>query len=360
MSMQKIKNNQIISRWLYLGVAMIIIQVLLGGVTRLTGSGLSITEWKPILGALPPMNDTDWNIAFDKYKQIGQFAYLNSDFTLADFKFIFFWEWLHRNWARVIGIVFFLPFLWFIYKRMIHRDMIPQFIIIFCIGALQGLVGWIMVASGLNQQELFVNYFKLATHFMTALLALAVVYWYALYFSKAAIVLPTSTPKYVIIKNGFILVLLLLIVQLTYGAFMAGLKAAAAAPTWPTINGSFVPDGVFAKSIYSHPIAVHFVHRNLAYLIAALVIGLCVWAAGIAEASWRKAVYWPMAFVIMQILLGIGSVLYANHPMRNAMGKFEWSAQLHQLCALFLLLSIVHLLYLMRKPKQVQQAILGQ
>ncbi len=364
--MQEFKNNRIIASWLYVGVVMIIVQVLLGGVTRLTGSGLSITEWKPIMGALPPLNEAEWIIAFDKYKQIGQYKFINADFTLSNFKFIFFWEWLHRNWARVIGLVFFIPFVVFIIKGMIPKKYISHFVIIFFIGALQGLVGWIMVASGLNDDMLFVNYFKLATHFLTALLALCVVYWYALFFAdnskeilldkfdlntinnnKPTIFYPINYKMYI----GTLLALL--IVQLGYGAFMAGLKAAAAAPTWPSINGAFAPDGMRGKSFYSHPINVHFVHRNLAYIITILVLLFTISAATIKNnTTWTKAIKWPMIFVVLQVILGISTVLLANHPARNAMGPFEWSAQFHQLIALFLLLSLVKLFYLVSHPNK--------
>jgi heme a synthase len=337
------KYNKTIATWLYIGVAMIIIQVLLGGITRLTGSGLSITEWKPIMGALPPLNATDWQIAFDKYKTIGQYKFINADFTMADFKFIFFWEWLHRNWARVIGLVFFIPFVWFIAKGMIQRQMISQFVVIFFIGALQGLVGWLMVASGLNDDMLFVHYFKLATHFITALLALGVVYWYALYFSK-----PNASTRLALqpFKKYGIAILLLLTIQLCYGAFMAGLKAAAAAPTWPGINGQIVPTGMWQTSAFAHPIFIHFIHRNVAYVLAITIFIFCyqLYKSSV-DATVRSIAKWPMIFVILQIILGIATVLYANHPMRNAMGSFEWSAQLHQLVALFLLLSIVRVLF---------------
>ncbi len=159
-----------IAIWLLVGVGMIIIQVLLGGITRLTGSGLSITEWKPIMGALPPMNEHDWNIAFEKYKQIAQFKYLNSYFTLHDFKFIFFWEWFHRLWARLIGVVFLIPFIIFLIQKRFKKEMIRPMIILFLLGALQGLVGWIMVKSGLEDSEaLYVSHYKLAIHFILAL-----------------------------------------------------------------------------------------------------------------------------------------------------------------------------------------------
>src|ERR1700694_3116267 len=147
------RSSRPVAIWLLTGLGMIIVQVLLGGVTRLTGSGLSITEWKPVMGALPPMNEQDWNTAFEKYKQIAQFKYLNSYFTLHDFKFIFFWEWFHRLWARLIVVVFLVPFIIFLFQRRFKKEMIRPMIILFLLGALQGLVGWIMVLSGLENSE---------------------------------------------------------------------------------------------------------------------------------------------------------------------------------------------------------------
>src|SRR5947209_7902589 len=136
--------------WLLVGVFMIIVQIILGGITRLTDSGLSITEWKPILGAIPPMNEQQWNDAFNHYKQIAQYKDLHSYFTLADFKAIYFWEWLHRLWGRAIGVVFLIPFIIFLVRRRFRASMIRPMVILFLLGALQGVVGWVMVMSGLN------------------------------------------------------------------------------------------------------------------------------------------------------------------------------------------------------------------
>jgi cytochrome c oxidase assembly protein subunit 15 len=142
------KRSSAVAIWLLIGVGMIVIQVLLGGITRLTGSGLSITEWKPILGVIPPMNDEAWQKAFDQYKQIGQYKHLNFDFTLGDFKFIYFWEWFHRVWARFMGLVFLIGFIYFLVTRRFKKEMILPMVLLFLLGALQGAIGWIMVKSG--------------------------------------------------------------------------------------------------------------------------------------------------------------------------------------------------------------------
>jgi len=163
-----------------IGVGMLIVQILLGGITRLSGSGLSITEWNVITGALPPLNEQQWVTEFDKYKQTPQFHLLNFDFTLSDFKFIFFWEWLHRFWARLIGLVFAIPFIIFIIQGRFKQNMIRPMVILFLLGALQGAVGWIMVASGLTGDAVYVRPTRLALHFVFALGLLCYTFWFAL------------------------------------------------------------------------------------------------------------------------------------------------------------------------------------
>ena len=163
------RTSRAVAIWLMIGVGMLIIQILLGGVTRLTGSGLSITEWNVITGTLPPMNEPKWIEEFNKYKQTQQFLLLNSDFTLQDFKSIFFWEWFHRFWARLIGVVFAIPFIIFLFQKRFKEEMIKPLIILFLLGALQGAVGWIMVASGLTGDAIYVKPTRLMLHFVLAL-----------------------------------------------------------------------------------------------------------------------------------------------------------------------------------------------
>src|SRR5690554_963452 len=166
--MEDIKRKRV-AYWLLTGVFMIVVQIIIGGVTRLTGSGLSITEWKPIMGTIPPLSEADWMEAFEKYQGIAQFKYLNASFTLSDFKFIFFWEWFHRVWARSLGVVFAIPFIYFLVKKYFSKDMIGPLILLFLLGGLQGLIGWIMVQSGLNDTDLHVSHIRLSVHLMAAL-----------------------------------------------------------------------------------------------------------------------------------------------------------------------------------------------
>jgi cytochrome c oxidase assembly protein subunit 15 len=220
------RSSRPVAIWLLVGVFMIIVQIILGGITRLTDSGLSITEWQPILGTIPPMNEAQWNEAFDKYKQIAQYQHLHAYFTLEDFKSIFFWEWMHRVWGRLIGIVFFIPFIIFLVQRRFSKEMVTPMVILFLLGGLQGAIGWIMVKSGLNDENLYVSHIRLAIHFITALGLLVYTWWFALRLvvQKKQMIFSPSSKKLL----GWIIGLLVL--QLAYGAFMAGLKAAYGCP----------------------------------------------------------------------------------------------------------------------------------
>ena len=343
-------SSRPVAIWLLVGAGMIIIQVLLGGITRLTGSGLSITEWKPIMGALPPMNDQDWNMAFEKYKQIAQFKYLNTHFTLGDFKFIFFWEWFHRLWARLIGVAFIIPFIIFLFQKRIKKEMIKPMIILFLLGALQGLVGWIMVQSGLEDSDrLFVSHYKLAVHFILALSVLCYTLWFAFDLLVPAEQVTINRP----VRNFTRWLILLLIVQLIYGAFMAGLKAATTAPTWPTINGAWIPGNIHSfggrefpglSFLTEHPLVIHFIHRNLAYLLSFLVFAWW-WKANKTGGTqlFQKTRILPLLLVLVQVLLGILAVLNATDQY-----LFLWLGVAHQFVAMFLLLSLVWLLYIVR------------
>ncbi|MCB9044599.1 MAG: COX15/CtaA family protein [Chitinophagales bacterium] len=330
---------------------MIIVQVLLGGITRLTGSGLSITEWKPIMGALPPMNDHDWQEAFDKYKQIAQFKYLNSHFELNDFKFLFFWEWFHRLWARMLGVVFAIGFIFFLVRGYFKKDMVIPLVILFILGAAQGLVGWIMVASGLNDTDLYVNHIKLALHFISALILLCYTFWFAL-----SLLIPDGQLVHNIrFRSLTIITIAVLGIQLVYGAFMAGMKAAMRAPTWPDINGMYFPDTLATDSWVNHPLNIHFVHRMLAYILFTLVMFWFVAARKAAiqfrSAYLKKVAWWPFGLVWLQVLLGIITVLSAPSIVFGKFGTFEMLAELHQLVAMFLLMSLMVGVYMARPSK---------
>ncbi len=344
------RSSRPVAIWLMVGVGMIIIQILLGGITRLTGSGLSITEWNVVTGTFPPLGEQQWLAEFEKYKQTPQYNLLNFDFTLKDFKFIFFWEWFHRFWARLIGVVFAVPFIIFLWQKRFKPEMVKPLLILFLLGALQGAVGWIMVASGLTGDAIYVKPTRLALHFILAMGLLCYTFWFAL-----QLLVPAE--KLVLNKTARKLTITIIVVlglQLVYGALMAGHKAATAAATWPDINGYLVPPRMFGNdegllNLIDNRITIHFIHRGLAYLLVILVVLLSIRLYKIkGNLLLDKTRWWPLLLVMAQVVLGVFSVLTSLQIIPNRWGTFEWMAQLHQLVAMFLLLSLVWVLYMVR------------
>jgi cytochrome c oxidase assembly protein subunit 15 len=341
--------------WIYIGIGMLIIQVILGGITRLTGSGLSITEWDLITGALPPLNEQKWAMEFHKYQQTPQYSLLNADFTLKDFKFIFFWEWTHRFWARLIAFVFIIPFVIFIIQNRFRPEMIRPLVTLFLLGALQGAVGWIMVASGLTGDAVYVKPAKLALHFILALSLISYAFWFALklsvpfrqkFFNKSQ-------------RNWTRVIIGLIFLQLLFGALMAGHKAANAAPTWPTINGSWIPATLFkysppAINFIENKITIHFIHRGLAYLLLVLILIWTFKAFRITTlcSYFNQSRWLPAILILLQVILGMFAVLGSTYIIPNSWGRFEWIAELHQITGMSTLLIMIWMLYLLRAKKQ--------
>lgn len=345
------RSSKLVATWLLIGVGMTVIQIALGGITRLTGSGLSITQWDVITGSLPPLNEQQWMAEFEKYRQTPQFQILNFDFTLSDFKFIFFWEWFHRLWARTIGLVFAFGFIWFLLKKHFKKEMVQPLLALFFLGALQGAIGWIMVASGLTGDAVYVQPTKLALHFIFALGLLCYTFWFAL----QLLVPQEQRIQNSSLRTWNIGILFLLVLQLLYGALMAGHKAATVAPTWPTINGQWVPDRLatgqsFLLNLVNNTILIHFIHRGLAYILCLVIL---LWSFKLFKTNgsvlFRKIRWTPLAIIFLQVLLGIGSVLTSTGIMPGHWGAFEWMAQLHQLTGMLLLLSLVWMLFIIRK-----------
>ena len=359
------KKSRAVANWLILGVAMTIVQIALGGITRLTGSGLSITEWDVVTGTLPPLNQAAWLALFEKYKTTPQFQLLNFDFTIDNFKFIFFWEWFHRLWARIIGLVFAFGFIYFIVKKYFQPTMIRPLVILFLLGALQGGIGWIMVASGLEGDAVYVKPTRLALHFIFALGLLSYTYWFALSLKVKPVEKAHLSSEAQQSFKGFRVwawvVLGLLFFQLIYGALMAGHKAANVASTWPTINGEWVPTHLMSKESFflnaiDNTTWIHFVHRGLAYILLAVVI---YWVAQMRKIKgnlfWSNVNTLPLYFVLLQVLLGVFSVLTSKHIIPGTWGNFEWMAQLHQLVGMLLLLSVVNIIYATKSLRDTAQ-----
>ena len=340
------RSSRQIATWLLIGVGMIIVQVLLGGITRLTESGLSITEWKPITGALPPMNDVAWQAEFDKYKITDQFKYVHQNFSLSDFKFIFFWEWFHRVWARLMGLVFLTGFIYFLAKKKFNKTMIRPMVILFLLGALQGAIGWLMVKSGLVPEKYFVGHIELTTHFIAALGLLCYTFWFAL----TLLIKPRQKIINAPLQKFLLLILGVLFFQLVYGGFMAGLKAAVTAPTWPDINGSMIPASMnelspWVKNLVANPITIHFIHRGLAYLLFVLIIFWWIRTKKINGNKLFNGLRILLLFLVMlQVVLGILTVLNAVYPNRLVLLGVS-----HQCVAMLLLMVMVVLLFVVRK-----------
>lgn len=347
------KQNKIIAYWLLTGIGMVIIQIALGGITRLTGSGLSITEWNVVTGTLPPLNNEAWMLEFQKYQQTPQYQLLNNSFTINNFKFIFFWEWFHRVWARLIGFVFALPFIFFVVKKWFQPQMIKPLLFLFILGALQGAVGWIMVASGLTGDAVYVKPTRLALHFVFAIALLCYTYWFylKLTISSNELIKTKSLQKFTTVLIIFIFI------QLAFGALMAGHKAANVAPSWPDINGDLVPLAAFSQKPFlinfiENKILIHFTHRSLAYLIFILSI---IWSFKLKKLHTselaRKYLYLPLCIVFIQIILGISSLIASKTIVANDWGSFEWIAILHQLTGMLLILSFIFYYFLMKSTK---------
>ena len=291
--------------------ALIVIMALVGGATRLTESGLSIVEWKPVTGTLPPLNQEQWKDAFDAYKAIPQYRELNAGMTLGEFKTIFWWEWTHRLVGRVIGIAFLLPFLWFLWRGALNPDLRLRLWLIFGLGALQGVVGWWMVVSGLSER-VEVSHYRLATHLMLALLIFSAIVWTLRRLADRS---PSGASSR--LKITSLALLMLTFVQLYLGALLAGLRAGRVYNTWPQIDGALIPSTArlffeepWWRNLFDNTLTVQFEHRMVAYALFALAILHAVDAvrsrAGTVAVS---GALWLAAAVTLQAALGIFTLL---------------------------------------------------
>ena len=298
----------LLARWLLLCAAMVLAMVVVGGITRLTESGLSITEWKPISGAIPPLTTEQWHHAFQLYQQTPQYQRVTgpAGMTLSGFRFIFFWEWVHRLLGRLIGVVFALPLIWFAVKRWIPRGFGWRLVVLLALGAAQGVLGWYMVMSGLvNRTE--VSHFRLSAHLLLALFTMGALVWTALDL-RALARDPKARPARMTGMSALVLAALGL--QLTLGAWVAGVRAGYVASDWPLMNGRFVPEGIDwsngAAFAFTHdPFLVHFVHRWWAWVVVAALV---VFARKVKPLDRRASRAIHAAFGT-QILLGIATVM---------------------------------------------------
>jgi heme a synthase len=299
-------------RWWLITVAVLIaMMVLVGGATRLTESGLSIVEWKPVSGTLPPLSEQQWTQAFDAYKTIPQYRELNSGMSLHEFKTIFWWEWSHRLLGRVIGAVYLLPFLWFLWRGILSTELRRRLWIIFGLGALQGGVGWWMVASGLSQR-VEVSHYRLATHLVLALLIFAAIVW-----TLRRLANRTPSPAWFRLKITGVAMLVLTFVQLYFGALVAGLRAGRVYNTWPEIDGALIPSAArlwfeqpWWRNLFDNTLTVQFEHRMTAYTLFALAVLHAIDAVrSRAAAATVNGALALAAAVSLQAVLGILTLL---------------------------------------------------
>ncbi|HEU0084677.1 MAG TPA: COX15/CtaA family protein [Bradyrhizobium sp.] len=312
--MREVSNHPTLPRavraWLTAIALLIAIMVLVGGATRLTESGLSIVEWKPVTGTLPPLSDAQWAEAFEGYKTIPQYRELNAGMSLDAFKTIFWWEWSHRLLGRVVGVAYLLPFLWFLWRGALRADLKRKLWIVFALGALQGAVGWWMVASGLTAR-VEVSQLRLATHLVLALLIYAAIVWTLRPGERQ----PLAPPR---LKITALALLALTFVQLYLGALLAGLRAGRVYNTWPGIDGAFIPSAErlwfetpWWRNLFDNALTVQFEHRMMAYTLFVLAI---LHAADAVRARAGAAVVngaiWLAAAITLQAGLGILTLLH--------------------------------------------------
>ncbi|OAV43474.1 COX15/CtaA family protein [Lewinella sp. 4G2] len=333
--------------WLIAGVILVIGQVVIGGITRLTESGLSITEWEPLSGAMPPLNAADWAVEFDKYKASPQYEKIFADITMAEFKFIYFWEWFHRQWARMMGLIFAVGFVIFWRKGWLDRPLMKRLGVTVALAALAASFGWIMVASGLHDRP-WVNAYKLTIH-----LSLGITLFSYLLWTTFKVIQPKQRtfPRVAVDKWRWPLNVFL-IIQLILGGIMSGARAALPYPTWPSMNGDFIPpvllNGInwtvenmvnYEQSLFQ-PALIQFFHRLTAYtlVIITLAYAIAVFRDPLARVL-RKPTLLLVTLLVTQVIIGIATVVSSIGQVPVGLGVA------HQFTAIVLVGTLLYLNY---------------
>jgi heme a synthase len=307
------RGDRAIGLWLLCCCAMIFLMVVIGGITRLTESGLSITEWQPMIGVIPPLSHAEWQAEFDRYKAIPQYRAIHPEMTLGAFKFIFFWEYLHRLWGRLIGVVFAVPFAWFLVKGRISRRLAPRLFGLFVLGGLQGALGWYMVESGLSHR-IEVSQYRLAAHLVFAVVIYLAILWVALDLLAPDAAAPRA-PRAAHLRRGLTAVIALVLLTLGAGAFVAGLRAGYIYNTFPLMAGGFAPPEYWQltpwwRNWFENPASAQFDHRLLAETTWLLIAGLWLYARRLDLAPRaRLLVHALFAMATLQAALGITTLL---------------------------------------------------
>ena len=337
MTSYDIKINKLFYIWLIISFSLIFLMIIVGGLTRLTNSGLSITEWELFKGVLPPINNNEWNKYFSLYQKIPQYQLINFDMSLSQFKVIFYWEYFHRIIGRVIGLFFLIPLIFFFYTSKINKNYLNACYLILFLIVFQGLIGWYMVKSGLIENTT-VSHYRLSIHLNIAFIIISLIFWNLLNIKK-------KTNKFFfknIKKNYFFFVLFILIfLQIVVGAFVSGLDAGRIYQTWPLMNYSYFPNDVLINTAkdfldFDNHGLVQFYHRNLAYIIFfyILIMGFFIFQRNIK--SLINAYYYVLIILLLQIFLGIITLIS---------GLSIYLASLHQICGLILILTVINLYY---------------
>ena len=333
---ENLKVNNQISSWLMSMFLIISVMIVVGGLTRLTDSGLSITQWQLFSGFLPPLNSSQWNIYFDLYKEIPEFKLQNYDMTMKEFKVIFWWEWAHRFLGRLIGISFLVPLVYFTFKVKFKKLLSLYFI--FLLICFQGFIGWYMVSSGLVDR-VDVSHFRLSVHLLIAFIILSLIFWNYL---KIKVTKSNQNTINSLFPFTF---LILIFLQITIGAFVSGMDAGKIYNSWPLMGNSFFPDdneliNLFSISAFSDPSLVQFIHRNLAYFIGFFYLSIFFNVYKNKIKSLYNSVNVLGFFIILQIALGILTLLY---------GAQITIASMHQISSIFLVSSCIYFLFINTK-----------
>jgi heme a synthase len=333
--------NNFFLYWLICSLALIFIIIIVGGLTRLTNSGLSITEWELFKGVLPPMNSASWEFYFTQYKKIPQYKLLNQDMTLGEFKIIFYWEYFHRILARIIGLFFLIPLIFFNFSKKVDKKYLSICNLIFILILLQGIIGWYMVKSGLVN-NISVSHYRLSVHLIIAFTIISTIFWVIKNFiNKSSKIFFNITKRNV----PFLLLIFLIFIQIIIGAFVSGLDAGRIYQTWPLMGHSYLPNDLIFNSLkniinFNNHSLVQFYHRNLAYIITIyiLLLGFFIFKKKIRNLF--KPIKIVIFFLILQIILGILTLLS---------GLNIYLASAHQISSLLLVFSSINLYYLRAK-----------
>lgn len=331
-------SNRQIFWWLIIGCVLIFTIVIVGGITRLSGSGLSIVEWDVIMGTIPPLNENEWNSIFDNYKKYPQYQIINYEMTVSEFKTIFWWEYIHRVLGRLIGVVFIIPFLIFLTQGKINKNLLKKLLFIFALGALQGLAGWWMVKSGLVDKP-SVSAYRLTFHLLLALILYSFIFYTALTVKNLQTQKTEMNFIQKLFKKTSYLIMILVFIQMMYGGFMAGLKAGLFYPSFPKMKEQWIPDGMLVikplwKNLFENITTVQFIHRYLGLLLLVLIVVYCIFMLRMAtQKLYKNLAYSLLAIIIIQVTLGILTLLSSVQLLLGV---------LHQIVAVILLTIIIY------------------